>query len=67
MVKRKQSSANKGDIVVTLIDDQITLKQYYYDDQTKKVILCSDNMGSEDNSVYDCRILGVVSNIIKSM
>ncbi len=67
VVVRKQITANDGDIVVALVDNQNTLKRFFKDEENKKVILHPENKTMEDIIVDECFIQGVACNIIKSL
>lgn len=67
VVIRKQNTANEGDIVVALVDNQNTLKRFYRDKKNKKIILRPENEKYQDIIVDDCYIQGVACNVIKSL
>ena len=67
VVIRKQNTANEGDIVVALVDNQNTLKRFYRDTKNKKIILRPENEKYQDIIVNDCFIQGVACNVIKSL
>lgn len=67
VVIRKQNTANEGDIVVALVDNQNTLKRFYRDKKNKKIILRPENEKYQDIIVDDCFIQGVACNVIKSL
>lgn len=66
VVVRKQSSAHDGDIVVAFVEGEgNTLKTYCDDREHHRVILHPENEKYQDIIVKNCRIQGVVVNIIK--
>lgn len=67
VVIRKQNTANEGDIVVALVENQNTLKRFYKDTKNKKIILRPENKKHQDIIVDECFIQGVACNVIKSL
>lgn len=67
VVIRKQVSAEEGDIVVALVDNQNTLKRFYRDEENKKIILHPENKKMKDIVVDECYIQGVACQVIKSL
>lgn len=67
VVVKKQVSANEGDIVVALVDNQNTLKRFYRDNENKKVILHPENKKMKDIIVDECLIQGVACHVIKAL
>ena len=67
VVVRKQEYAQDGDIVVAYVEgDGNTLKRFYRDPKKKCIRLHPENDELQDIYVKDCRIQGVVVNIIKA-
>ncbi len=64
---RVQNTAEVGDIVVALIDDEATLKRYYPDRVHGRVRLHPENRTMEDIIVDDCVIQGVAVKLIKDL
>lgn len=64
---RVQNTANVGDIVVALMDDEATLKRYYPDPVRRRVRLHPENRSMEDIIVSDCAIQGVAVKLIKDL
>lgn len=67
VVVKKQVSANEGDIVVALVDNQNTLKRFYRDNENKKIILHPENKKMKDIIVDECLIQGVACHVIKAL
>lgn len=67
VVIRQQSSAEEGDIVVALMDDEATLKRFYRDDKNKRFKLHPENESMEDIFVDECIIQGVAVKVIKDL
>lgn len=67
VVIRQQSSADDGQIVVALIDDEATLKKFYRDEANKRIRLHPENETMEDIFVDDCLIQGVAVKVIKEL
>ena len=64
---RVQNTAEVGDIVVALIDDEVTLKRYYPDHVHKQIRLHPENRTMTDIIVPDCIIQGVAVKLIKDL
>ena len=67
VVIKKQITAEDGDIVVALVENQNTLKRIYRDTQKKKNILHPENKAMEDIVVDECSIQGVACHVIKAL
>lgn len=67
VVIKKQNTAEEGDIIVALVENQNTLKRLYYDNENKKIILHPENKTMEDIVVDECYIQGIACNVIKSL
>ena len=67
VVIRKQSTANEGEIVVALVDNEATLKRFYMDTLNKRIILHPENKTMEDIYVDNCMIQGVAVKVIKDL
>lgn len=66
VVVRKQTWAKDGDLVIAYVEGEgSTLKRYQDDKKNQRVILHPENEKYQDIIVTDCRIQGVVVNIIK--
>ena len=64
---RVQNTADVGDIVVALIDDEATLKRYYPDPVHKRIRLHPENRSMKDIIVSDCIVQGVAVKLIKDL
>ncbi|MBQ5885171.1 MAG: repressor LexA [Clostridia bacterium] len=62
-----QNTAEVGDIVVALIDDEVTLKRYYPDPVHKRIRLHPENRSMKDIIVSDCIVQGVAVKLIKDL
>ena len=67
VVVRKQNYAEEGDIVVALVDNQNTLKTFYREEKSRKIILHPENENMEDIVVDSCYIQGIACHVIKSL
>lgn len=67
VVVRKQNTANEGDIIVALVDNETTLKQFYIDRNRNCVRLHPENSSMKDIYTKNCFIQGVAQNVIKSL
>ena len=65
VVVKKQNTANEGDIIVALVNNETTLKRFYIDKEKKCVRLHPENKEMKDILVKDCYIQGVAQHIIK--
>lgn len=64
---RRTSSADYGDIVVAVVDDENTLKRLYYDEKRQKIILHAENPKYADIELDECQIQGVAVKVIKDL
>ena len=67
VVVKKQVYAEDGDIVVALVENQNTLKRFYRDEDSKKIILHPENKRMKNIVVDECYIQGVACHVIKSL
>ncbi len=67
VIVRKQESAEEGQIIVALIDNETTLKRYYIDRKKKKVRLHPENKNMEDMFFDSIVIQGVAVKVIKDI
>ena len=66
VVVRKRKEAAEGDIVVALVNGQSTLKRFFRDKETGRVILHPENSRMKDIVPDECYIQGVACHIIKA-
>ncbi len=64
---RKQNTAEVGQIVVALVNDETTLKRFYKDDKNKRFILHPENEKYDDIIVDDLVIQGIVTKVLKDV
>lgn len=68
VIIREQQTANVGDIVVALTDEEKnTLKRLRYDEERQSYYLHPENKGMEDIYVSELRIQGVATHVIKAL
>lgn len=67
VVIKQQSSAEDGQIVVALMDDEATLKRFYRDEKNKRIRLHPENESMGDIFVDDCMIQGIAVKVIKDL
>ena len=67
VVVRQQDTAEEGQIVVALIENEATLKRYYIDKRRKKIRLHPENDGMKDMFFDDVAIQGVAVKILKDI
>ena len=64
---RHQSTAESGQIVVALIEDEATLKRYYPEPENQRIRLHPENSRMADIYVDRCDIQGVAEKVIKEL
>lgn len=64
---RQQNTAETGQVVVALIDDEATLKRFYPDPERNQVRLHPENREMNDIIVDNCEIQGVAVKVIKDI
>lgn len=64
---RQQPTAEAGQIVAALIDDQATLKRYYPEPENNRVRLHPENCRLADLYVADCAVQGVAVKVLKNL
>lgn len=67
VIVQKATTANDGDIVVALVDNENTLKRLYRDEKKRKIVLHPENPNYEDIVVDSCEIQGVAIKVLKDL
>ena len=68
VIVRRQASADEGDIVVAMVEGgECTLKKYFKDKKSRKIILRPMNSEMEDMLFDEVEIQGVAVKVIKSI
>lgn len=67
VIIRQQESAEQGQIVVALIDNEATLKRYYLDKRKRQVRLHPENTKYEDMYYDNISIQGIAIKVIKDL
>lgn len=67
VVVRQQETAEQGQIIVALIDNEATLKRYFLDKRRHKVRLHPENDEMEDMYYSSVAIQGVAIKVIKNL
>lgn len=62
---RQQNTANEGEIVVALIDNETTLKRFYYEPLRRQIRLHPENEQYEDRYYDEIQIQGIAVKVIK--
>ena len=62
---KKQNTANNGEVVVALIEDEATVKTFYK--EKDHIRLQPENSNMEPIIVSDCKILGKVGGVFRKM
>ena len=64
---RQQETADSGQIVVALIDDEATLKRYYPEPENHRIRLHPENSNMDDIIVGNCVIQGIAVKVLKDL
>ena len=64
---KQQENANYNDIVVALVDNEVTLKRYRPDNDKGCIVLHPENRRMKDIVVDNCKIQGVAIKVIKDL
>ena len=64
---RQQDTAEEGQIVVALIDDEATLKRFYPEPENHRIRLHPENSHMADIFVDRCEIQGVAVKVLKDL
>ena len=64
---RQQNYADRGQIVVALVEDDATLKRYYPEPEKNRIRLHPENSRMEDIYVDSCQIQGVAVKVLKDL
>jgi repressor LexA len=64
---RRQNTAEPGEIVVALVEEEATLKRYYPEPEHRRVRLHPENDALDDIYVDDCMIQGVAVKVLKDL
>ena len=67
VVVRQQPTAEPGQIVVALVEDEVTLKRFYPDPENGCVRLHPENKRLKEIIVDDCQIQGVAVKVLKDL
>ncbi len=61
------NTAEDGNVVVALLDDEATLKRFYRDRENQKILLVPENDAYETRVVDYCLIQGIARKVIKDI
>ena len=64
---RRQNTAEPGEIVVALVEDEATLKRYYPEPERRRIRLHPENRVMDDIYVSDCEIQGIAVKVLKDL
>lgn len=67
VVIRKQTTAEEGQIVAALVENESTLKRFFIDQERQCVRLHPENEDYSDILTNDCKIQGVAVSVINSL
>ena len=64
---RRQDTAEPGEIVVALVEEEATLKRYYPEPERGRIRLHPENHVMDDIYVPDCEIQGIAVKVLKDL
>lgn len=64
---RRQDTAEPGEIVVALVEEEATLKRYYPEPERGRIRLHPENRVMDDIYVPDCEIQGIAVKVLKDL
>lgn len=67
VIIRQQNTAETGQIIVALIDDEATLKRYYPEPQEQRIRLHPENSEYDDIYVDYCQVQGIAVKVLKDL
>ena len=67
VIIKQQETAEEGQIIVALIDNEATLKRYYMDKENKQIILHPENTNMKDMYFKNITIQGVAKKVVKNL
>ncbi|WP_409969657.1 transcriptional repressor LexA [Bengtsoniella intestinalis] len=67
VVVQKQIEAKNGDIVVALVDNETTLKRYFFDEEENRVRLHPENSSMQDIYPTQCAVQGIAHHVIRAL
>ena len=67
VIVRKQLEAKEGDIIVALVENEVTLKRFFLDREHNRVRLHPENKTMKDIFVNQCIIQGVAIKVLKDL
>lgn len=67
VIVRKQETANEGQIIVALLENETTLKRYFRDDERKQICLHPENNNMMDMYYENVDIQGIAIKVIKDI
>ena len=67
VLMREQNTAEPGQIVSALIEDEATLKRFYPEPKNKRIRLHPENSALKDIYVENCIVQGVAVKVIKDL
>ncbi len=67
VIIRKQSDAKEGDIIVALVENEVTLKRFFIDREKNMVRLHPENKSMSDIYVDKCIVQGVAVKVLKNL
>ena len=67
VIIRQQNTAETGQIIVALIDDEATLKRYYPEPKNRRIRLHPENSEYDDIYVDYCQVQGIAVKVLKDL
>ena len=63
----QQTTADDGQIVVALVDNETTLKRLFHDSTGKKIVLVPENKYYKNQTYENVEVQGVATMVIKKL
>lgn len=67
VIVKRQEEAQEGQIIVALVDNEVTLKRYYLDKDRQCVCLHPENDAMEDMYFAEIAVQGIAEKVIKDI
>ena len=67
IIIKRQPTAENGNIVAVMIDDEVTLKRFFRLDNVRQYKLHPENSNYDDIIIDNCDVLGIAVKILKNL
>jgi repressor LexA len=64
---RRRNTAEPGEIVVALVEEEATLKRYFPEPERRRIRLHPENHVMDDIYVTECEIQGIAVKVLKDL